>query len=806
MLKNYLKIAWRNLLRHKAYSAINIIGLATGISACLLIFLYVGHELTYERNFPNAGHIYRVVSRVNFHGTDDRFSLSPKPLADHLRREVPEVKKVARLAQAGKQTVWKNQQPFLEDHLFYADSTFFQVVPFTFLAGDPATALKAPKTIVISEELAQKYFGGVEQALGKPLQFSKNQYTVTGVFKPEKHSHLVANAFFSMVTHDEAERAGKDATTIAAMENEWIHFSYYTYFTLHNPASLPAFEQKLTDLVQRRAVPWMKENQISAFMELSVQPITQIHLSNDFQTDISPSGSRSYVYIFSVVAVFILLIACINYMNLATARSAKRAREVGLRKVVGAHRSQIIGQFLGESILITLLGLVLALAMVELSLPVFNQLTIKEFTLSSFLNINFALLVLVILLFVGLVAGSYPAFVLSGFKPAEVLKSDKNPRSSNAWLRRSLVVVQFTISLVLIIGTAVVYSQLQFLKDKNLGFNKEQVVAIEVPKVDSATLHRLPVVMQELTQNPNLLQVATSGNIPGEKLSRLLMLVEDEFGTETDKTMNVMFVSYNALELMGIELKEGRTFQKEIPSDAKGAVLVNEAGAKWLGWQNPLGKRVQVTDYDAKVIGVAKNFNYASLHNPIEPLMIVPIKEGNGYLLAKIRPEHLGNTLAFLEQKWNAFAPKHPMDYFFLDDYFNRQYQAEEKMLTIFGYFAALTILIACLGLFGLASFTAEQRTKEIAIRKVLGSTVGEIVLLLSKDFALLVLLAILIASPVAWYGMKNWLQDFAYQVNLSPWLFLMAGVGSLAIAVATVSLQAAKAALLNPVKSLRSE
>ncbi len=793
-------------MRHKAYSAINIIGLATGISACLLIFLYVGHELTYERNFPNAGHIYRVVSRVNFHGTDDRFSLSPKPLADHLRREVPEVKKVARLAQAGKQTVWKNQQPFLEDHLFYADSTFFQVVPFTFLAGDPATALKAPKTIVISEELAQKYFGGVEQALGKPLQFSKNQYTVTGVFKPEKHSHLVANAFFSMVTHDEAERAGKDATTIAAMENEWIHFSYYTYFTLHNPASLPAFEQKLTDLVQRRAVPWMKENQISAFMELSVQPITQIHLSNDFQTDISPSGSRSYVYIFSVVAVFILLIACINYMNLATARSAKRAREVGLRKVVGAHRSQIIGQFLGESILITLLGLVLALAMVELSLPVFNQLTIKEFTLSSFLNINFALLVLVILLFVGLVAGSYPAFVLSGFKPAEVLKSDKNPRSSNAWLRRSLVVVQFTISLVLIIGTAVVYSQLQFLKDKNLGFNKEQVVAIEVPKVDSATLHRLPVVMQELTQNPNLLQVATSGNIPGEKLSRLLMLVEDEFGTETDKTMNVMFVSYNALELMGIELKEGRTFQKEIPSDAKGAVLVNEAGAKWLGWQNPLGKRVQVTDYDAKVIGVAKNFNYASLHNPIEPLMIVPIKEGNGYLLAKIRPEHLGNTLAFLEQKWNAFAPKHPMDYFFLDDYFNRQYQAEEKMLTIFGYFAALTILIACLGLFGLASFTAEQRTKEIAIRKVLGSTVGEIVLLLSKDFALLVLLAILIASPVAWYGMKNWLQDFAYQVNLSPWLFLMAGVGSLAIAVATVSLQAAKAALLNPVKSLRSE
>ncbi|WP_210465500.1 ABC transporter permease [Rufibacter roseolus] len=806
MLRNYLKIAWRNLLRHKAYSAINIIGLATGISACLLIFLYVGHELTYERNFPNAEHIYRVVSRVNFHGEDDRFSLSPKPLADHMRREIPEVKKVTRLAASKKQTVWKDQQPFLEDNLFFADSTFFQVMPYTFLAGDPVTALRAPRTIVISDELARKYFGSVEKALGQPLQFSRNQHLVTGVFKAEKHSHLQASAFFSMVTKDEAERTGKDAETIAAQENEWILFGYYTYFTLHHPASLPAFKQKLADLVQRRAVPWLKENEISASMELMVQPIPEIHLSNDFQTDISPSGSQSYVYIFSVVAVFILLIACINYMNLATARSAKRSREVGLRKVVGAHRSQIIGQFLGESILITLLALVLALAMVELSLPVFNELTEKQFALSSLLNTNFVLLILAILLFVGLVAGSYPAFFLSGFRPVEVLKSDKNPRGSNAWLRRSLVVVQFTISLVLIIGTAVVYSQLQFLKNKNLGFNKEQVLALNLPKGDSLFQERLTVFQQELTQNPNFLQTATTGNIPGERLARLLMLVEEEDGTEKDQTMNVMFVSYDFLELMGIELKEGRTFQKGIPTDEKGAVIINEAGVKWLGWQNPMGKRVQVTDYDAKVIGVARNFNYASLHNPIEPLMIIPIKENTGYLLAKIRPQDLEASLTFLEQQWKAFAPRHPMDYFFMDDHFNRQYQAEEKMLTVFGYFAALTILIACLGLFGLASFTAEQRTKEIGIRKVLGSTVVEIVLLLSKDFALLVLLAILIASPVAWYGMKNWLQDFAYQVNLSPWLFFTAGLASLLIAVATVGIQAAKAALLDPVKSLRSE
>ncbi|MBC3538645.1 ABC transporter permease [Rufibacter sediminis] len=806
MIKNYLKIAWRNLLRHKAYSAINIIGLATGISACLLIFLYVRHELTYEQEFAHAENIYRVTSRMTFQEQDDKLALTPKPLADYIRRGMPEVKHVARISTVGKQTLWVDQQPFLEEHLFFADSTFFQVIPFPFLAGDPVTALQAPGTIVLSDELARKFYGGVEQALGKSLQFSHNRYTVTGVFKDTNHSHIRANAFLSMVTRDAAERSGKDAAEAAESVNHWLYFGYYTYFTLHNPASLPVFEQKLADLVTRYAVPWMQENQISASMKLFVQPISQIHLSNEFGSDLSAAGNRSYVYIFTVVAVFILLIGCINYMNLATARSAKRAREVGLRKVVGAYRRQIIGQFLGESILITLLALLLALAMTEVSLPVFNQLTRKEFTLSSFYSPEFALLILLILLFVSLVAGSYPAFFLSGFNPIDVLKADKNPRGSNAWLRQFLVVVQFTISLVLIIGTAVVYSQLQFLKSKNLGFTKEQILVLDLPKADSLLIKQLPVFTQKLVQHPNVLQVATAGNIPGEKLNQLRMIVEEKDGTEKDRAMNVMFVSYGFLELMGIQTKEGRMFQKDLLSDRKGAVMINEAGAKWLGWENAIGKHVQVMDYDARVIGVVKNFNFESLHHAVKPLMLVPIQASNGYLVAKVRPQNLENTLAFLEQQWKAFAPRHPLDYFFLDDNFNQQYQAEEKMLTVFGYFAALTILIACLGLFGLASFTAEQRTKEIGIRKVLGSTVLEIVLLLSKDFALLVLLAILIASPVAWYGMKNWLQDFAYQVNLSPWLFFTAGLVSLLIAITTVGVQAARAALLDPVKSLRRE
>ncbi|WP_207435037.1 ABC transporter permease [Sabulibacter ruber] len=806
MLKNYFKIAWRNLLRHKAYSAINIIGLATGISACLLIFLFVSHELTYDRHYPQAESIFRVVGRLNFHGKEDRFSLSPRPLADYVRREIPEVKKIARIAAAGKQTVWIERQSFLEENLFFADSTFFEVIPYQFLAGNPVTALREPKTIVISEELARKYFGSPEKALGQVVAFTKNQHKVTGVYQAEKHSHLKADAFLSMVTREQMEKERLGDSTYAERANEWLNFSYYTYFTLYHPEARHAFQQKLTDLINRRAVPWMKENQVSGALDLIVQPLSDIHLNAEFQHDVSPPGNKSYVYIFSLVAIFILVIACINYMNLATARSAKRAREVGLRKVVGAHRLQIIRQFLSESVLITGLALVLALALVELSLPLFNSLTGKEFESGSFFTGPFVLALLAILLFVGVAAGSYPAFFLSGFKPVEVLKSDNNPRGSNAWLRRSLVVVQFTISLVLIIGTAVVYSQLQFLKNKNLGFNKEQVVAIDIPTADSTLTRRLPVVMQELRGNPAILEVAATGNIPGEPLSRLFMIVEEEAGGEKDKTMNVLFVEAGALEVMGVHLKEGRTFQKSIPTDVKGAVLVNEAAANWLGWSKPLGKRVQFLDYDTKVIGVTQNFNYASLHSAVEPLMIVPVQHSNGYVLAKVSTQNLESTLHFLEQNWRAFDPKHPMEYFFLDDYFNKQYQAEEKMLAVFGYFAALTILIACLGLFGLASYTAEQRTKEIGIRKVLGSSVMEIVLLLSKDFALLVVVAILIASPLAWYGMKNWLQDFAYRVNLSPWLFCLAGLTSLVIAIATVSFQAAKVALLNPVKALRSE
>jgi putative ABC transport system permease protein len=806
MLKNYFKIAWRNLLRNPAYSAINIVGLATGISACLLIFLYVQHELTYDREIPNSENIYRIVSNINFQGKNDHFGLSPIPLSEHMQREIPEVKQSARLGAIDKQTIWVGQQPFLEDHLVFADSTFFEVIPYTFLAGDPRTALDAPRSIVLSEELAIKFFGSADNALDQLVTFTRYSFKVTGVVKSYKHSHLAVNAFLSQSTREEAIRLGKDPGGAAFAESRWLAISFYTYFTLHNPDAMPAFEQKLAQLVKNTVEPWIREQQLSATVRFEVQPIQDIHLSNSSEQELSPSGNKAYVYIFSVVALFLLLIACINYMNLATARSAKRAREVGLRKVVGADRYQIIKQFLGESILITLLSLILALAMTELSIPLFNKLTDKQFTLSSFLNLNFILTLLGILLFVGLAAGSYPAFFLSGFRPVEVLKSDKSPRSGNSWLRRTLVVLQFTISLVLIIGTAVVYSQLQFLKNKSLGFDKEKVLALNLPVGDTTVARHLSVVMEQLKQHPNIKGVAQTGNIPGEELGRLLVLAEDEDGKEIDKTMNVMFVEPGFLELLGIQLQEGRSFDRGIPTDEKGAVMLNAAAVKWLGYDQPLGKRIKLIDYDAKVIGVTEDFNYASLHSPVDPLILVPLKHSNGYMVTKIQGQDLRKTVGFIERKWREFAPKHPIESFFLDDFFDQQYRAEEKMLAIFGYFAVLTILIACLGLFGLASFTAEQRTKEIGIRKVLGSTVWEIVLLLSKDFAMLVLVAIALALPLAWLGMQYWLQDFAYQVHMSAWLFIIASLGALSIALTTVGVQAARAALLNPIQALRSE
>ncbi|MDX5348843.1 MAG: FtsX-like permease family protein, partial [Hymenobacteraceae bacterium] len=562
---------------------------------------------------------------------------------------------------------------------------------------------------------------------------------------------------------------------------------------------LQAFSDKVVE-------PQLRDQKLNATMDFHLQPIRDIHLSNDFMYEWSPSGNKKYVYIFGFVALFILLIASINYMNLATARSSKRAKEVGLRKVIGAYKSQLIRQFIGESVLITLLAVVLALVLVELLLPTFNSLTDKNFSTIYLLNGQFLLALLAMVVLVGVLAGSYPAFFLSGFKPVEVLKSDKSPRGSSAWLRKGLVVTQFTLSLIMIIGTIVVFRQMQFLKKTDLGFNKEQMVVVDIPSGDSTLVNSLPNIKNELLQNPKITKVATTANIPGEEVGRLLFRMGKD-GQRDEKAMSVMFVDPDFTDVMDMEFAIGRGFSKDMATDQTKALVVNEATVKWMGWKNPIGQKMTYgKDTEGTIVGVVKDFHYKSLHSEIEPLVLIPVPKNSGYLLARVAPGDVQSTIGFIEEKWSKFDPNHPMEYFFLDEKFDEQYRAEEKMLAVFGYFAALTILIACLGLFGLASYTAEQRTKEIGIRKVLGSSVSEIVLLLSKDFAVLVVVAIVLASPIAWYGMNKWLQDFAYRTPLSIWIFALAGAAALIIAMLTVSSQAAKAAMLNPIKTLRSE
>lgn len=802
MLQNYFKIAFRNLYRNKVYAAINIIGLAIGVASCMLIFLYVQDELSYESNFSKSDRIVRVVGQVVFEGHQDDFAVTPVPLEGAMRKFTG-IETVTQLFPARRQTIWYNNQSFTEDKLLYADSSFFTVFDYDFVAGNRATALDAPNAIVLTEELAAKFFGGPEQAMGKVLQLSRDSYTVTGVFRNEGHSHINPTGLLSRATiHSKLSEE--------ELKELWFNINSYTFALLPDKNKIPALQAQLDNLTATLVNPWIKENRLNAEMKLLLQPLKDIHFDTRYSEGLSAGGNIAYVYIFSAVAVFLLLIASINYMNLATARSAKRAKEVGLRKVVGADRTQIVRQFLGESVLLTLIAVLIALALVQVFIPSFNALTDKRFTSNFFLQWEFMLLLLGIVLLVGIVAGSYPAFFLSRFKPADVLKSDKMPGGSSATLRKALVVLQFSISLIMIIGTIVVFAQMRFLKNADLGFQKEQVMVIDVPTGDSTLVQRLPLIKQKLLQNPNVLHVSNSFSIPSESLGRTLMLMEQD-DKMVEKTIDLMAVDYDFIPLMGIELKAGRNFSRDIKTDEKAGIIINEAAARWLGWTDAVGKKVNTGDTTlagnpARIIGVVKDFHVESLHSEVKPLAIQLAPKSAGYLLARIAPENQAATIQFAETQWKQFDQKHPMEYFFLDEFFDRQYKAEEKMLVVFGYFAALTIFIACLGLFGLASFTAEQRTKEIGIRKVLGSSATSIVLLLSKEFALLVLVAIALASPVAWYGMNTWLQDFAYRVELSWWIFVLAGFAAMTIALFTVSFQALKAAFLDPVAALRAQ
>jgi len=805
MLKNYLKIALRNLGRHKGYTFINVAGLAVGLASFLLILLYVQDELRFDRFHEKADRIFRVVeSRTSPDQGDRYYVYLMGPLAPTLVNELPEVTDAVRMVSrwsAGRRTASYGENRFYEGDYLFVEPSFFEVFDFALVRGDPQTALTDPLTVVLTEASARKYFGE-EDPFGKIL--SVEQYgdlQVTGILHdPPANSHLHFSMLISFAT---LEATGNEGW--ASWIENWRSTSFMTYLALADGASPEAVEAKMVPLLKR----YREEDQLTRVPYL--QPLPDIHFhSGHIEFDENQGkGDVAYLYIFSAIALFVLLIACINYMNLATARSLRRAREVGLRKVVGAHRAQLARQFLSESILTTVIALGLALGLVWLALPAFNTLAAKDLTFGLLAEGPLLLGLIALILAVGVIAGSYPALFLSKFRPAQVLMGGGDAHTGAARLRRTLVVTQFALSIIMIVATVVVYQQLAYVQNTRLGYNEDQLVAIDI---NSGDVRRdWQTIKQAFAQIATVQQVTVSSRVPGDWKNMQQIEVLPEGAPETNRiTMNFLGIDEDFLDTYEIERVHGRNFSADFPADSS-AVLLNERAARMLGIAVPAGEVVHVPDapFEGRVVGIVQDFHFRSLHEEIGPLVFSywsnPIQSID-YFTARVDGAHLPETIERLRAVGERFDPSHPFEYNFLDERLNDFYVTERRVGTLFAVAALLAVVIACLGLFGLASFTAERRTKEIGVRKVLGASVGGLVLLLSRDFLKLVGVAFVVAAPLAYLAMDRWLGAFAYRIDISWRIFLLAGLAALGVALLTVSYQAIRAALADPVESLRYE
>lgn len=800
MLKNYFKTAFRNLVRQRTFAIINLVGLAVGLATCLLIGLYVYDEWSYDRFHDKADRIVRIVFGGAVPGGEIKEANVMPPTAAAIQAEFPEVEETTRLVQGGRPFFLVDGQSFNEEELAFVDASFFRVFNFPLLQGNAETALMEPYTVILTETVAKKYFGtadivGREFAIkddDKPLK-------VTGVVEDlPSNSHIRFDIFASMASYPNAK------------SNSWMESGFYTYVVLRPGTNYKALEAKLPALFEKYAGPQFPaafgmtytEYQKTGKIGLHLQHLTDIHLRSDFNDHLSAPGDVRYVYIFGTIALFMLLIASINFMNLSTASASKRAKEVGVRKVLGSGRFALASQFLVESLLLTFAALLLAIGLVYLALPLFSQISGKALSLDLFDHWWGLPSLLLTGVAVGLLAGSYPAFFLSAFRPVSVLKGKLTPENKGVGLRSGLVVFQFLISIGLTVCTMVVYKQLDYIRNKKLGYDKEQVLVLQTwPLGKNEEIFR-----QQLLQDSRILHVTNSSYVPaGATHSNNFFVYPMEKPAQWVKALRYD-VDENYIPTLGIELLAGRNFSADYGTDSLSAVI-NETAASAFGWTgDALGKTlVNGDNKHLKVIGVVKDFHFKSLHESITPLVMV-MNENFGSLIVKTAPGDVASLLHTMETRYNALPHDIPFSCSFLDERINNTYQAERKTGAILGIFAGLTILVACLGLFGLATFTAYQRTKEIGIRKVLGASVPSIIRLLSFDFVKLVLVAVVIASPIAWWAMNQWLADFAYRIEIQWWMFAIAGLAAVLIALLTVSWQAIRAAVANPVESLRDE
>jgi putative ABC transport system permease protein len=812
MLKNNILVSLRSLWKSKGFTAINILGLTVGLATCLMILLFVMDELGYDRFNKKADRIYRIDADIQFGGNRMILAVTPDPMGPTLKKDYPQVEQYVRFRNfPGKFLVKKGNQNFQENRVQFADSTLFAVFNLPLIHGNPETALVDPGSVVLNETMANKYFNSLD-VVGKSIVINDtNNFKVTGVMKDmPSQSHFVSDFFISMSTNAESR------------ENMWVFNNFNTYLLLKPGADPKQVTVRFSDMLDKYLFPQIQQMLGSSkdafkkggnFANYSLMPLRDIHLRSNKTGEMGINSDIEYIYIFSGIAILILLIAGVNFMNLSTARSANRAKEVGVRKVLGSLRSNLIAQFLAESILVSLIALILAVALVSVGLPYFNHLSGKNINMDFFSRPGLQISLLGLAIFIGILAGIYPAFYLSSFAPIKVLKGVLSTGFKTGRLRSTLVVFQFSISIFLMISTVTIYNQLKFIRSKDLGFNREQVIVLQNTDVLGSQTKAFRAECMRIRGVEN---ITMTGFLPTNGIrNEAPMFLDPTLDQKRAISMQIWNVDEHYIPTLGISVSRGRNFSEDYKTDYDG-VIINESTARLMGYKNPLDKNLYIPkDFHAAqsaentlkfhVVGVIKDFNFNSLREPVSPLVFLLGPAPNNIAI-RVHTADLPGLMAKLNKVWLSMAPAQPFESSFMDDDFNHIYDAEQRIGSIFINFAVLAIFIACLGLFGLVTFAAEQRSREIGIRKVLGASVNNIVGLLSRDFMRLVIIAALIAFPVAGWAMHRWLQDFAYRVNIGWWVFLVAGLLALIIALVTVSVQAIRAALVNPVESLKAE
>jgi len=789
MFRNYMKVTLRTIHRHKCFSFINIVGLAVGMACVIIILLWVQYELSFDKHHEKEERIFRIASESHAYPPPTKTVVTPPPMASALVQEFPEIEASARLSRGGGNKLFSYRNKHFYESYFAVDPSFFKIFTFDFVEGEASTALNDPYSVVLSEGQARKLFGS-QNPIGQIIQFDeKTDLTVTGIIKNiPSNSHLMRDIFIPFETWGKLYEEPL---------HHWGYWSFYTYILTRPNVNNEEIETKFPVFAEKHGIPKQK---------LFLQPLLDIHLHSHFQGEISPNTNVLTLLLFGSIAILILIIACINYMNLTTARASARLKEVGTRKVVGAHRSQIARQFLGESFLMALLSLIISLFLVQMFVPYFNSLAERHLTFNGHSILQIFPGILLLILSVGMLAGSYPALLLSSFKPITVFRGGGEKGSQKRRLRNVLVAVQFSISLILIISTLLVKSQLDYVRDKEMGFDRDQILV--VPLHDNKIRQNVGPVLDELKRNPRILYAASSMHLPNDMGASTTIKWPGK--PEEEQTwVKVSEVSYDYTELYGIKILSGRSFSREYPSDENGAFLVNESAKRLMGEDFRLGIGLSHwgrPEPSGQIVGVMKDFHLNSIHEEIKPMYIYLKPDRGQHLSIKIKGGRLPETIAYIRQTMEKFSPLYPFEYHFFDDLFNTAYIEEQKMGSMFGVFALIAVFIACMGVFGLSAFLAEQKRKEIGIRKVLGASVSKIVYMLTRDLLWLVLFANIIGWPVAYYAMSRWLQNFAYRTDIHIGIFLLSSILILLISFVTLSYQAIKAARANPVDSLRYE